>query len=392
MDYMLQIQGSKYVCSIPDGLRELMMDITREVLKSEPIEVYSFIADYLEALLITREHARIAARVVTSLADASATIGELLMRTGMTREQAEDAARVVQIAFKEHTDARQKGSQEKLKEFEILQRIIQMTKVKPAEAVKAAVVIQSAFREYMERQMLEDKICKETGVNWQKAARHTMELYAKTKPTETQKQQAATLIQALYRGYYHRKNIAEIRRKEEEQKRKEKEEAEFKQWVDENVDEVEDAAELIQQKFREWIRVPSSYKEEGEEEEEEKKEPVFKISVSDPELNAAATLIQRNFRQYVAEREAEELAEESVYEEYVGDEQVSYPTTLVDEEEFEEIVPSEEGSEESNIYNLETQIDQEQIQTDDGKVDEKEDVQVNEYAELEGEEEEEDEN
>lgn len=31
MDFMLQTHGSKYLCTIPDGLRELMMDITREV-------------------------------------------------------------------------------------------------------------------------------------------------------------------------------------------------------------------------------------------------------------------------------------------------------------------------------------------------------------------------
>lgn len=29
-----------------------------QVLRSEPVEIYSFIADYLDALLITREHAR----------------------------------------------------------------------------------------------------------------------------------------------------------------------------------------------------------------------------------------------------------------------------------------------------------------------------------------------
>lgn len=64
---MLQRHCARYIYVIPDGLRELMSDISREVLRSQPKDVYSFIADYLDALMITRENARVAARFILRL-------------------------------------------------------------------------------------------------------------------------------------------------------------------------------------------------------------------------------------------------------------------------------------------------------------------------------------
>lgn len=61
---MLQKHCARFIYVIPDGLRELMNDISREVLRSQPEDVYTFIADYLDALMITRENARVAARSV----------------------------------------------------------------------------------------------------------------------------------------------------------------------------------------------------------------------------------------------------------------------------------------------------------------------------------------
>lgn len=39
----------------PEGLTELLCDITREVLREQPDCVYTFCADYLDAMLRTRE-------------------------------------------------------------------------------------------------------------------------------------------------------------------------------------------------------------------------------------------------------------------------------------------------------------------------------------------------
>jgi hypothetical protein len=111
---MLQRHCARYIYVVPDGLRELMSDISREVapplrphlsrsvqvLRSQPEDIYTFIADYLDALLITRENARVSARFVQYMTEASETIVELLSRAGMSREKADSAAEVIQDAFR----------------------------------------------------------------------------------------------------------------------------------------------------------------------------------------------------------------------------------------------------------------------------------------------------
>lgn len=58
MNPMLQRHCAKFIYIVPDGLRELMSDISREVIRTQPENVYTYIADYLDALMITRENAR----------------------------------------------------------------------------------------------------------------------------------------------------------------------------------------------------------------------------------------------------------------------------------------------------------------------------------------------
>lgn len=44
---------------MPQGLQEIMADISREVLRRQPMDfcIYKFIADYLNGMLQTREEA-----------------------------------------------------------------------------------------------------------------------------------------------------------------------------------------------------------------------------------------------------------------------------------------------------------------------------------------------
>lgn len=44
------------IIPLPNGLRELLVDISREVLREQPANLYLFVAEYLDAMLITREH------------------------------------------------------------------------------------------------------------------------------------------------------------------------------------------------------------------------------------------------------------------------------------------------------------------------------------------------
>lgn len=50
MNFNIQMSLVKF----PDGLLELMADMTREVLRHQPENIFEFLADYLDALCVTR--------------------------------------------------------------------------------------------------------------------------------------------------------------------------------------------------------------------------------------------------------------------------------------------------------------------------------------------------
>ena len=58
MNVTLQKHGAKKIYPVPDGLHELASDVTREVLRNQPDNIYLFISDYLETMLDVREKAR----------------------------------------------------------------------------------------------------------------------------------------------------------------------------------------------------------------------------------------------------------------------------------------------------------------------------------------------
>ncbi|KAF7396725.1 hypothetical protein HZH66_007587 [Vespula vulgaris] len=96
MDATLQKHGAKHIYKVPEGLRELCTDITREVLRSQPREMYSFIADYIDLLLITRENAKVAVKIITNILKGTHTIMNILCQTGLTIEQIAAAAPRIQ--------------------------------------------------------------------------------------------------------------------------------------------------------------------------------------------------------------------------------------------------------------------------------------------------------
>ncbi len=57
MNYLMFHQsGEGQFLKVPDGLKQLMSDISREVLREQPENIYEFIADYLEEMELAREH------------------------------------------------------------------------------------------------------------------------------------------------------------------------------------------------------------------------------------------------------------------------------------------------------------------------------------------------
>ncbi|XP_031780899.1 uncharacterized protein LOC100680524 isoform X2 [Nasonia vitripennis] len=213
MDVMLHNHKAKNVCDIPDGLRELCADISREVIRSQPMDIYDFIANYLDTLMVTRENAKVAMKVVQNIMLKSEQIVEILSGTGLKLKEIAAAAPRLQKAFRAYLDAvdgqrKECGCDDDSDiddECEIsICRILKETGATFEEAHCAAIKIQALFRGHYERMSLAEK---RGEVQWQRAAVNTMEILRKSGVSRSEASHAAVTIQAAYRGYYTRKNL-----------------------------------------------------------------------------------------------------------------------------------------------------------------------------------------
>ncbi|KYN22958.1 PREDICTED: uncharacterized protein LOC108758743 [Trachymyrmex cornetzi] len=245
MNVLLQKHGAKHIYKVPEGLRELCTDIAREVLRSQPRNIYCFVADYVEALLITRENAKVAVKVVNNILLGSQAIVDILHRSGLNLEQIVRAAPRIQTAFRAYLDAVDMRATQVRDDTTCderskvsLQSILQATEVPLEQAEKHATIIQAAFREHYERMLLNES---RGMIQWQRAATRTLEILRKAGASQAEASKAAILIQATYRGYYTRRNLkmkTQTMQSQEEEKKSEvdmiepKEDVQAVAWLD----------------------------------------------------------------------------------------------------------------------------------------------------------------
>lgn len=238
---MLQRHCAKHIYIVPDGLKELMSDISREVLRSQPTNMDTFIADYLDALIITRENARVAARLVQSITEISTTTYDILKTTGLSRHEADRIARIIQGAFRKHLREqpvayRSSDEQiEEVQEINLVSDILDEAKFPPGIAEQAAVIIQNAYRNYKQRREKEKELLHGI-IDWRVAARSAIRLYRQTGVTHGEANRAATLIKAAYKGYYNRKMMKTLAKKQkDEEEKEEEEEVEVENVIDDDM-------------------------------------------------------------------------------------------------------------------------------------------------------------
>ncbi|XP_014224403.1 uncharacterized protein LOC106650733 [Trichogramma pretiosum] len=208
--------AGKYMRQVPDGLHELSSDIAREVIRYQPDDIYSFVADYLASLLITRENAKVAMKVVNNVVMKSEHIIDILCGTGLKLKEISAVAPRLQQAFRVYLNAMEDGKLDCGCDDEVLSEqtevslydILMHTGATKRQAEKAAVKIQALFRGHRERIVLAEQLGK---VTWQKAATDTMEILRGTGVTISEAHLAATIIQTAYRGYYTRKKLRAAR-------------------------------------------------------------------------------------------------------------------------------------------------------------------------------------
>ncbi|CAH0687628.1 unnamed protein product [Spodoptera exigua] len=205
MNELLQKHGCSNVFSVPEGLKELMSDITREVLRWQPANLLDFIANYLAALLITREHGVMAVKILDELCDCRPTVSEHLLQLGLNREEASELATIIKTEIEGHEPVEGK---EKVREQVILKKILNRYPLSEDMSVKICDLARNAYRDYWYRKNLMKKDLKITPEEaWEKAAEHTLEIYKKTNPSISELHRATQRIQAAYRGYHLRRNV-----------------------------------------------------------------------------------------------------------------------------------------------------------------------------------------
>ncbi|XP_024938581.1 uncharacterized protein LOC107265527 isoform X3 [Cephus cinctus] len=270
MDVTLQKHSCKHIYRVPDGLQELCSDIVREVLRTQPEDIYCFVADYVDALLITRENAKVAVKVVNNVVLGSESIVAILQSTGLKLDGIALASKRIQKAFQVYLELMETPNEQTRKEtiFEEQSRlsisnILESTGTSRDQAIEAATRIQAAFRGHYERLRMGEL---RGEIQWQRAASNTLEILRKAGVSKEEATNAAILIQSTYRGYYTRRNMKmklDGRYEENRKNKKNKTSEEFGEtiqtvtWINmmhENsgvtVDKANQAATVIQAFFR----------------------------------------------------------------------------------------------------------------------------------------------
>uniref|UniRef100_A0A182K3T2 RIIa domain-containing protein n=1 Tax=Anopheles christyi TaxID=43041 RepID=A0A182K3T2_9DIPT len=209
MNYLLHCQRSPgAVIPVPEGLEELLQDISREVLRSQPPNVISFLADYLEEKLARRENRRVAEKIVDNVLDISLDIVAMLESVGIDSARAEAAVKRIREEFNRHFETKPDDERlrETFRERDVLERLVKECHFSEQEAREASRIIEQAYRTFYFRNAYKEQP-QAAGKNkdWRQAAKHTLSLYAQTGPTREQMEAAARRIQVAYRAYYTRK-------------------------------------------------------------------------------------------------------------------------------------------------------------------------------------------
>jgi IQ calmodulin-binding motif len=214
------------VLRIPDGLQDLMADIAREVLRYQPQNIEMFIADYLEAMLTTREIYYVAERTIDDVLSHTIEHQELLANTGISERQANVVMEIIKEEFQMKMLDMESGGE--INEKKIIKRLIKECKLNIDQARKASKIIESAWCFYY-NQNKNFSISIKSTVPQRNVVQNTLSFYRKHGATVNEfkehfrkdkichdSDKAALLIQSWYRGakvrIAHRKFIEAARK------------------------------------------------------------------------------------------------------------------------------------------------------------------------------------
>ncbi|XP_026741337.1 uncharacterized protein LOC113503512 [Trichoplusia ni] len=180
--------------ALPDGLKELMNDITREVLRYQPDNLYKFIADYLSVLLVTRENLSIAGRLCSEICNCNCEpeLEAELADIGLDSDEVKAAAAIIVKYFEKDV----------VNEGILLRKLLETTNIKGFLITDIQVAIRRAFVRHQEHNTVVYESSSDSGEDdVTRAAKHTLDIYRQTEPTEHDYDLMSTKIQASYRAF-----------------------------------------------------------------------------------------------------------------------------------------------------------------------------------------------
>ncbi|XP_060079840.1 titin-like [Ylistrum balloti] len=279
---------------VPKGFQNILEGLAREVLRNQPENIFEFGAKYFDQLLRVRDEtghdpavhgARMEDRFYNN--DAFRSPG---VDSGDSQQQ--DAALKIQTEYRRHSAKKE---------------------VEGMREEDAATTIQAGVRGQQDRQKVDEM--KET-----EARLKSDDVDINLEDPEVAA--AAVKIQAGFKGYKARKEVKESKSKSEETTeegnqgettvtQQESEEAKDDHADLERDPNANDAATKIQAGFRgHKVRQEVKARKEAQETTEEKKEEID-INLEDPDVEKAATKIQAGFRGHKARKEMKETRETS---------------------------------------------------------------------------------
>lgn len=162
------------VLHVPEGLPELMSDIAREVLRYQPSNIEVFIADYLEAMVLTRELYYVSERTVDDILNSSVHIQEMMQKTGIPYSKSDMAIRLVMDTVKKHST-----NSEQIKELDIVNRLIRELNFTIDQARKASEIIENLWCHYYNQN--KNYVLKyQTKIDGNDAVQHTLSLHRRS--------------------------------------------------------------------------------------------------------------------------------------------------------------------------------------------------------------------
>lgn len=207
MNYLLHCHRTPgHIVPVPEGLTELMADISREVLRCQPPDLLTSIADYLDAMLLTREHTIVAKTTVDDVMGYALDVATFYATTSMDESRAKHVIDVFRRHFKEEETQVKGGDEESsFDQKGLIKKLIDECHLNRDEAKKAANIIRDAYKNfyYRKKEPYQPKLVED--VPWDQRVKNTLQLYATAKPTQAEMNRAAVCLQSAYRGYCVRK-------------------------------------------------------------------------------------------------------------------------------------------------------------------------------------------